>query len=572
VEKSKTQGSQNKPVLLIIKHFGKFKAAEHEVVERIAAAARELNWEPRIVEVDADFNPNTISDWENGVDAVLDIHYEYPKFFKPQSIGAVWTPTSFMKNWDLAYVWENQLSHDLLLHTDSEKIIQLLSSFRPDEQFAVLNHSLPASWISWINEVKRNDTPRAFYAGINWNKLSGRPGRHHELFQLLDEKNVLDIYGPKKISHIVPWDGFESYRGEIEFDGRSILQKNRMSGISLVLSSQQHLDEGVISSRLFEGMAAGNAIIADKHPFIQKHLGNSAFYLDLEKGDLYVASQLQEYVQSLREDPILLKNLQSKSQDIFEKRFDLTKQLNSFLKQKTTTKIDKHISALVLGDPSAELLGDLKKVGFGRIEQSNNAILDLEDILEIARSLDISNLCVFHGKPELLDSFAHNLNTLMGKMTTEETKFGTLSTVALTQGERTFAPVMIGANKSIALNGLVINLDGTVSKFENAHSRVPVLRVRRADEMHFISAFHDTYSFLTNTPSNLVEQDQNLSLRQTLRNEIESKFHFIHRDLIEEIRNQPRARRLSLTYSLIASLPIPKTLLRFVKWILRKYS
>ena len=125
------------------------KATKDDPTQRkpdITTAKRELNWEPRIVEVDADFDSNTISDWENGVDAVLDIHYEYPKFFKPQSIGAVWTPTSFMKNWDLAYVWENQLSHDLLLHTDSEKILQLLSFFRPNEKFGVLNHSMPASW------------------------------------------------------------------------------------------------------------------------------------------------------------------------------------------------------------------------------------------------------------------------------------------------------------------------------------------------------------------------------------------------------------------------------------------
>ena len=160
----------------------------------------------------------------------------------------------------------------------------------------------------------------------------------------------------------------------------------------------------------------------------------------------------------------------------------------------------------------------------------------------------------------------------MAKIKVEASKFGTLSTVALTQGDRTFAPVLIGANKSIALNGLVVNLDGTSSDFENAYSRVPVMRVRRADELHFVSAFHDTYSFLTNAHFHPNGQGQNLSLRQALKNEIENKFHFVHRDLVEEIRTQPRSRRLALMYSLIAALPIPKILLRFVKWILRKYS
>ena len=561
-----------KPTLLIVKHFGTMKAAEHEVVERIASATRELNWEPRIIEVDANFDVNTIQDCENDVDAVLDIHYEYPKFFKPTSIGAVWTPTSFMKNWDLAYVWENQLSHDLLLHTDSAKVLQLLNNFRPLDDFAIMNHSLPASWISWINETPRNENPKAFYAGINWNKLSGRPGRHHDLFKLLDNKNILDIYGPQKISHIVPWDGFVSYRGEIEFDGRSILEKNRMSGISLVLSSPQHLEEGIISSRLFEGLAAGNVIISDKHPFIEKYLGSSAYYLNLEKGDLYVASQIEEYVQLLRSDRSLLNSLQEKSQEIFREKFDLTKQLGSILKSQKSVRVNKDIAALVLGNPSIELSKNLKDVGFQRIEQSDNPILDLEDVLEIARSLNLSQFCVFFGQTEIMNSFSESLNSLVARMNKNNLRFGTLSTVALTQGDRAFAPVILGANKSIPLSGLVVNIDGRDSAFENSFSQVPALRVKRADEIHYVSAFHDTYSFLMNSKGNLGGNDENVSLRQSLKNDIENKYHFVHRDMIEEIRNQPRSRRLALSYSLIAALPFPKVILNFIKWIIRKRS
>jgi hypothetical protein len=251
--KSELEASDvSKPTLLILKHFYKLKVAEHEVVERLVASTKELGWIPRVVEVDSNFDFKNIQKIEENVDAVLDIHYEYPKFFSAKSIGAFWTPTSFMKEWDLAYVWENQLSHDNVVFTDSGKILKLLKEFRPKEKFKVLNHSLPGSWVEWINSAERSETPRAFYAGINWNKLSGRKGRNHEFFKLLDDSDTLNLYGPKKISHVVPWQGFKSYRGEIPFDGKSILHRTRESGISLVLSSEQHFNEEMISSRFFE--------------------------------------------------------------------------------------------------------------------------------------------------------------------------------------------------------------------------------------------------------------------------------------------------------------------------------
>ena len=271
-------GLDKKPTLIILKHFYTLKAAEHEIVERIAQSTRDLGWEPRIVNVDSNFDLRDLTKIEKDADFVLDIHYEFPKFLKPNSIGAMWTPTSFMKDWDFPYVWENQLTHDKLVHTQSDLTIALLEQYRPAEEFGILNHSLPSSWLPWVSTGPRNELPRAFYAGINWSKLSGRPGRHHEFFKYLDKKDLLDLYGPKKVSHVIPWKGFDSYRGEIPFDGKSLLLKARESGISLVLSAQQHLNEGMISSRLFEGLFAGNAIISDRNPFIEKHLGQDSYY------------------------------------------------------------------------------------------------------------------------------------------------------------------------------------------------------------------------------------------------------------------------------------------------------
>jgi hypothetical protein len=561
----------SKPTLLLIKHFSSLKAAEHEVVERLMASTKELGWVPRVVEVDANFDFRNIKEIEKNAEAVLDIHYEYPKFFTAKSIGAFWTPTSFMKDWDLAYVWENQLSHDLLVYTDSHKILELLEGFRPNEEFGILNHSLPGSWVEWINEEKRNEIPHAFYAGINWNKLSGRKGRHHEMFKLLDNDDVLDIYGPRKISHVIPWKGFESYRGEIPFDGKSILRKARQSGVSLVLSAEQHLNEGIISSRFFEGLAAGNSIISDGHPFIRKHLGENALYLDLDRGDNFAAGQLLEYMQELRQNPNLLGKLQEFSQNLFVEKFDLTQQLNKILVRKIDTPLPKNIDALILGNSKNDLHGRLTKLGFTRIEHADIAVLDIQDLISIARSLELSNFCVFYSNTEVLAGFESQLKDVMADMRNTNSQFGTLPTVALSQGGQQFAPVIMGNTGNVPLNGLVVNLSLGKGEFTNVARKIPFLRVQESSELPQVSTFHDSYSFLLSLSKD-PKRDRVLSLRQSVRSEFEKKHLRNYHDIVEEIRILPRTRRRVLGYSLLASLPFTKLFTVIVKWFIRKKS
>jgi hypothetical protein len=561
----------SKPTLLIIKHFYSLKAAEHEVVERLVASTKELGWVPRVVEVDANFDYENINRIEKNVDAVLDIHYEYPKFFKAKSIGAFWTPTSFMKDWDLAYVWENQLSHDNLVYTDSKKILELLNEFRPNEDFGILNHSLPGSWLAWINSAQRNETPGAFYAGINWNKLSGRPGRHHELFKALDDEKILDIYGPRKISHVVPWKGFKSYRGEIPFDGKSILRKARESGISLVLSAEQHLAEGVISSRFFEGLAAGNSIISDGHPFIKKHLGRNGFSLNLERGDAYAADQLREFVSELRQNPALLKSQQDFAQDLFLEKFDLTKQLKKILKPEIQAESKVSLDALVLGNSSNDLHGQLTALGFQRMEHSNVAVIDLQDLLSLARSLELRQFCVFYGNTEVLDGFLTALSEIVKVMKKQSSQFGTIPTVALSQGGQKFSPVVMSNSGTVPLNGLVVDLDQKNSTFSTLTKKIPLLRVTESSELPQISTFHDSYSFLFNLAKD-PKRDTKVSLRSSVRTEFEKNHLRNYHDLVEEIRILPRTRRRVLGYSLMAALPYTKPFAAIIKWFIRKKS
>ena len=564
----------HRPVLIILKHFHTLKAAEHEVVERLSQSTRDLGWEPRIINVDGDFKISDIAKCEAGADLVLDIHYEYPKFLKPRSIGAVWTPTSFMKEWDLAYVWENQLSHDALVHTDSALVSNLLSQYRPQEDFGILNHSLPSSWLEWVNKGTRKETPKAFYAGINWTKLSGRPGRHHEFFKLLDNRNVLDLYGPRKIGQVTPWKGFASYRGEIPFDGKSLLLKARESGISLVLSSHQHLSEEMISSRLFEGLFAGNAIISDDHPFIKKHLGKNAFYLAFDRGDQYAGSQLVEYVEELQENHELLNERQDASQQLYLKEFDLTKQLKALIAPMVKPqKVEQTLDALVIGSSTTGILKKLQSVGFSRVEFTTNQIIDLQDLVAIAQSFDLRKFCVFSSNSQILDSFVERVEVVLAKLTSSAAEIGVVGTVALSQNSGRFSPVTVPAAKSLPLSGLIIDLDHLSNNPAVYVDPIVSLRVKDLTEIRYISTFLSPYEFLLKRlDGDPITRLGDQSVRQIIITGLGTLSTAAASDIAEEIRRMPRARKRATIYALLASIPFLRPLVLMTKWMIRKQN
>lgn len=561
------------PLLIVLRHFPTLKAAEHEVVERIAASAKDLGWKTRIVDIDNTFKFKQIKLIEDEADLVLDIHYEYPKFLKPKSVGAVWTPTAFMKDWDLPYVWENQLSHDFLVHTESQKIVDLLTLYRPNEEFGILNHSIPLSWLDWVHEAPRNQIPRAFYAGINWSKLSGRSGRHNDFFKLLDAKDVLDIYGPKKISHVIPWKGFESYRGEIPFDGRSILRKARESGISLVLSAEQHFKEEVISSRLFEGTSAGNAIIADKHPFIVKHLGKNARYLDLEKGDAYAAQQLLEYVKELQSEPKTLFQLQQNSENIFKEKFNLTDQLGAVLNHHRRTKPIKpenlEIDVLVLGSSNNDIYSRLKALNFSRIEFTSSKVLDMQDLQSLAKSLNFKNYLVLNGNTDFLDNFSEQVGKLAEEMAIQNTKVGLLATVLLTQDGSKFQPVIAPVSNVLPLNGLLIQETNGTPSSKLTLKRIPALRVESLGDLSYIATLDDVHDFLKQAAMSSSKEDLQESSRVTLSRKLKEISQSTTSDIAEEIRRLPKSRKAAAMLALGASIPGMKPFVLVIKWFYR---
>jgi hypothetical protein len=172
---------------------------------------------------------------------------------------------------------------------------------------------------------------KLFYIGINWERINGDRGRYHDLLTLLDEEGLIQIFGPEVFLGIKPWEGYKSYSGEIPFDGKSVIEKINAAGICLALSSAAHQRSGIMSNRLFEGLAAGAVIIANRHPFIEKYFSDCVYYIDDTVGSTELASSVRALVMHIRSHVAEARERAVRGQQRFLKRFTLEKCLHDIV-------------------------------------------------------------------------------------------------------------------------------------------------------------------------------------------------------------------------------------------------
>lgn len=238
------------------------KSGEMETLERISEAFRLIGIQAVKVPVSAgeDLAIQNINPL-----FALDIHYEAPRLSGVFSVGALWNPVDYYTFWGGADTIARQMQHDLFVAANPRVAEAWLRVLAPDYALGVLpfNHTVPSTAIQSPNATATN---HVFYAGIGWDRNAAGLQRHEEVFRALEERGVLEIYGPKKIANgLSPWDGFKSYKGELPFDGSALISKINHVKFALALSSLSHLRSEIASNRIFESIAGGAIPIVDKN-------------------------------------------------------------------------------------------------------------------------------------------------------------------------------------------------------------------------------------------------------------------------------------------------------------------
>jgi len=312
----------------IVKLWPKLKAAEDENVARLKVTAKSLGLE--CVEITPDgrlLQPPHTRLTQADVDFAIHLHFETPKAYDIFSFVALWNPVQFYFDWGYRRFSRHLLTHDDFLScsataTDDHICRMIATDPQRVGPLFTMYHSLSEP----ILEPTLGDR-KIFYAGINWERLGKKKGRHQELLKLLDTTSSLRIFGPKIFQGVDVWEGYQSYSGSIPFDGVSLIREINRSGIALVLSSDAHKDSELMSNRLFESLAGGAVVICDENPFAKRHFGNTLLYIDASAPTDEVFAAVQKRVKWINENPGPAMAMARDAQAIFRERFSLDRSL-----------------------------------------------------------------------------------------------------------------------------------------------------------------------------------------------------------------------------------------------------
>lgn len=325
---------QKRDVVAIVDYWPGVENAETEVILRIRRSLDALN----VGMVTIDRHGCLIDDEATHVDDldyvkfVIALHFDTASAWNKYTYFALWNPIDFYFQWGYREKSNNIVSADDFLSCGStiveDHVKRLLNGvFRKSrEKFLTLYHGVPGPMLPPGTGRKK-----LFYCGINWEALSGRGGRHHEVLKLLEKKGLLDIYGPDVFQGVRVWAGYEAYRGPIPFDGKTLVEQVAKSGIGLVLASAEHIKSEIMSNRLFECISAGVPIICDMHPFAINNFGDTLLYVDSELSPESVAGQVETHVNWILQNPDGALDMVSKAQEIYLKNFSLEKNLQNLL-------------------------------------------------------------------------------------------------------------------------------------------------------------------------------------------------------------------------------------------------
>lgn len=319
--------------MAIVSTWPDTKNAEFEVIERLVAAAANVDADVFVIDDDGYVLSSTAPDTvpvgrritQADCDFAISLHFQSPRSFDIYSYVTLWNPPEYFHVFGYARSVEQLASHSDVLSCHSDMAdahaCNLFAGFdRPlGTPLQPLFHSLPGPYLA----PNISADSKLFYIGINWEKISGTKSRHHYLLEQLDEQDLINIYGPREFYGVKPWEGFKNYIDEIPFDGRSVLKEVNASGICLAFSSAAHQQSGIMSNRLFEGLAAGAAIIANPHPFIDKYFSDCVYVVDDMLPPEEVYRQVVGILNGIRSNPAEALERARRGQQRLAERFSL---------------------------------------------------------------------------------------------------------------------------------------------------------------------------------------------------------------------------------------------------------
>lgn len=281
--------------------------AEKEFIGRMQIVGARLGFEV----VNVETSDQILAEAPN---LVLSTHEFTAKLTQVPTLGMMWSPTEFFCR-DPQRV-RNVLSYDgyLVGSQHVRNYLNDLTAEYPEQRKPIADFLVLPTCQSLDLVHERGRRRSLFYAGVHWDGY-----RYGCLFHHLDQKGILNVYGPQ-----MSWDYVKgSYRGSIPFDGQSLLGTMANHGISLCLHRHEHICADTPSMRLFEAAAANNLIITDSIPFARRVFGDSVFVMDSDWTEYEKSEFIRETLIWAQENPDQADRLAEQAHEIFEREWSL---------------------------------------------------------------------------------------------------------------------------------------------------------------------------------------------------------------------------------------------------------
>jgi hypothetical protein len=255
--------------------------------------------------------------------------------------------------------FRNLLSYDGYL-TISESIHtylrNILAGMKRDTSIGFYYNSCQTNQLhsEGVSKALTSGHAKLTYFGTNWDK------RRYSFFKKLAKLKDVEIYGPERA-----WRHIDrgTYKGPLPYDGLGPQKKYAENALGLVLLSDEHLADDVISNRIFEITSVGAIAICPRMPWIEKHYGDSVYYFKQSASDSKIVNELEQVIQQIKSQPQDAVRRARQAYDIFNQTFSaeqLLKNACAYHKECVSRRASQPTSVSVIvrcGGRSLEILG-----------------------------------------------------------------------------------------------------------------------------------------------------------------------------------------------------------------------
>lgn len=253
------------------------------------------------------------------VSVVPDIGYNITYLNMPRD--ALYTPNGKFKK-----VWQHLNDYDVYadLYTlssgDNQMLAQIISKSGQKKPI------IPLYLSQLKTEYKELDFNKAIITGTLWG--CGRNSLRVKLaIKKLAQNDLLDAIGIPEFEYLG-----EHYKGRMEEYGqaaKAIIEQHQKYGIAFIIHNEEHMLDGIPTSRISEAASSSAVIISDRNKFLERYFANSVLFIDTKQDENVIYQQVKEHIQWIKDNPQEAKAMTRRAYDIFVDNFTVEQQMDN---------------------------------------------------------------------------------------------------------------------------------------------------------------------------------------------------------------------------------------------------